>query len=94
LWTTYRIQEGNLRGLGFGLGFYFVGERPGDLANSFELPSYFRTDAAIFYERDRFRAALNVRNLFDIKYYPTASSINSVDVGAPLTVQGTLSWRF
>ena len=94
LWTTYRIQEGDLQGLGFGLGFYFVGERPGDLANSFELPSYFRTDAAIFYERDRFSAALNIRNLFDIEYYPTASSINRVDVGAPLTVQGTLSWRF
>jgi iron complex outermembrane receptor protein len=94
LWTTYRIQEGDLQGLGFGLGFYFVGDRPGDLANSFELPSFFRTDAAIFYERDRFRAAINVRNLFDIEYYPTATNINRVDVGAPLTVQGTLSWRF
>ncbi len=94
LWTTYRIQEGDLQGLGFGLGFYFVGERPGDLANSFELPSYFRTDAAIFYERDRFSAALNVRNLFDIEYYPTATSITRVDVGAPLTIQGTISWRF
>lgn len=94
LWTTYRIQEGNLQGLGFGLGFYFVGDRPGDLENSFELPSYFRTDAAVFYERDRFRAAINIRNLFDIEYYPTASSINSVDGGAPLTIQGTVSWRF
>ncbi|MBD2091503.1 TonB-dependent siderophore receptor [Microcoleus sp. FACHB-1515] len=94
LWTTYRIQAGDLEGLGFGLGFYFVGDRPGDLANSFKLPSYFRTDAAIFYERDRFRAAINIRNLFDIEYYPTADSINRVDVGAPFTVQGTLAWRF
>lgn len=64
LWTTYRIQAGDLQGLGFGLGFFFVGERQGNLDNSYELPSYFRTDAAIFYEGDRFRAALNFRNLF------------------------------
>jgi hypothetical protein len=40
-WTTYEIQTGNLQGLGFGVGFNFVGERQGDLANSFELDSYF-----------------------------------------------------
>ncbi|NJL37473.1 MAG: TonB-dependent siderophore receptor [Leptolyngbyaceae cyanobacterium SM1_4_3] len=94
LWTSYRIQSGDLEGLGVGIGVYFVGDRPGDLANSFELPSYLRTDAAIFYERDRFRAAINFRNLFDIEYYPTASGINRVDVGAPFTIQGTLAWRF
>jgi iron complex outermembrane recepter protein len=47
LWTTYRIQQGNLRGLGFGLGLYYVGDRFGNLANNFVLPSYFRTDAAL-----------------------------------------------
>ncbi|MEH2179290.1 hypothetical protein [Nostoc sp.] len=30
LWTTYRIQSGDLKGLGFGLGVYFVDERPGN----------------------------------------------------------------
>jgi iron complex outermembrane recepter protein len=94
LWTTYKIQAGDLEGLGFGLGFYFVGDRPGDLANSFELPSYFRTDAALFYERGHFRAAINIRNLFDLEYYPTASGISRVDVGAPFTIQGTLAWKF
>ncbi|MBE9192701.1 TonB-dependent receptor [Gloeocapsopsis crepidinum LEGE 06123] len=41
LWTTYELQSGSLQGLGV---FYF-GERQGDLANTFELPSYIRTDA-------------------------------------------------
>ncbi|BAU12326.1 TonB-dependent siderophore receptor protein [Leptolyngbya sp. NIES-3755] len=40
LWTTYEVQSGNLRGLGFGLGFNFVGERQGDLDNSFRADSY------------------------------------------------------
>lgn len=27
LWTTYEIQSGDLQGLGFGFGFFYVGER-------------------------------------------------------------------
>jgi iron complex outermembrane recepter protein len=94
LWTSYKIQTGSLQGLGFGLGFSYIGERPGDLENSFDLPSYFRTDAAIFYERDAFRAALNFRNLFDVEYYSGAYSIDRVFRGDPFTVQGTVSWQF
>jgi iron complex outermembrane receptor protein len=94
LWTTYRIQTGNLEGLGFGLGFFYVGAREGDLANTFTLPSYFRTDASVFYEKNQFRAALNISNLFDIDYYASADSRTRVNPGAPLTVVGTLSWQF
>ncbi|MBW4431890.1 MAG: TonB-dependent siderophore receptor [Pelatocladus maniniholoensis HA4357-MV3] len=94
LWTTYRIQQGDLQGLGFGLGFYYVGETAGNLANTFEVPSYFRTDAAIFYERDQFRAALNFRNLFDVEYYRAIGSETLVGIGEPFTIQGTISWRF
>jgi iron complex outermembrane recepter protein len=74
LWTSYEIQSGNLQGLGFGIGFFYVGDRQGDLDNSFTLPSYFRTDAAIFYNRGQFRAALNFRNLFDVDYFESAIS--------------------
>ncbi|NEQ18595.1 MAG: TonB-dependent siderophore receptor, partial [Microcoleus sp. SIO2G3] len=94
LWTTYEIQSGDLQGLGFGLGLFFAGERQGDLGNTFQLPSYWRTDAAIFYECDRFRAALNFRNLFDVDYFDSASSRLRVYPGEPLTVQGTISWEF
>ena len=94
LWTTYEIQQGNLQGLGFGLGFNFVDERPGDLENTFELPSFFRTDAAIFYERDRLRASVNFQNLFDVDYYASARSRVRVDPGAPFSVLGTVSWQF
>jgi iron complex outermembrane receptor protein len=94
LWTTYEIQSGNLQGLGFGIGLFFVGDRQGDLANTFELPSYLRSDAAIFYERDRFRAALNFKNLFDIDYFDSASSRTNVYRGDPFIVQGTISWQF
>jgi iron complex outermembrane recepter protein len=94
IWTTYEIQEGDLRGLGFGLGFFFIGEREGDLSNSFQLPSYFRTDAAIYYRRDRLNVALNFKNLFDIDYFANAINQFRLYPGDPLTVQATVSWQF
>jgi iron complex outermembrane receptor protein len=95
LWTTYELQSGALKGLGFGVGLRYVGERQGDLENSFELPSYLRTDAAIYYRRNNLRAALNVNNLFDIEYFEAAQYGRAgIFPGAPLTVVGTISWDF
>jgi iron complex outermembrane recepter protein len=94
VWTSYQIQAGSFQGLGFGIGLFFEGERQADLANTFEIPSYLRTDAAVFYERDRFRASLNVRNLFDVDYFENAFSALRVYPGQPFTVQGSISWEF
>jgi iron complex outermembrane receptor protein len=93
LWTSYEIQRGFLQGLGFGLGLFYVGERPAELGNNYQLPNYLRTDAAIFYKRDRFRFALNFRNLFNIDYFE-GSLGSTVYPGAPFTVQGKISWEF
>jgi iron complex outermembrane recepter protein len=94
LWTTYEIQTGILQGLGFGIGLFYQDERLGDLENSFTLPSYWRTDASLFYRRDRLRVALNVRNLFDVEYYEGARNNVRVIPGAPFTLSGTVSWEF
>ena len=96
LWSTYEIQSGDLAGLGFGLGFNFVGEREGDLDNSFELDSYFLTNAAISYRRDRWRAALNIRNLFDIDYIAgnRGNRVAFNEVGDPFTIIGSVSVKF
>jgi iron complex outermembrane recepter protein len=94
LWTTYEIQQGDLKGLGFGLGLFYVGERQGDLANTFALDSYLRTDAAIFYRRDGLKAAINVRNLFDTDYASFSDSSTYIQRGAPFTIVGSLSWEF
>ncbi|MEH2184436.1 TonB-dependent siderophore receptor [Nostoc sp.] len=94
LWTTYEIQTGGWKGLGFGGGVTFVGDRQGDLENTFTLPSYVRTDAAIYYRRDNWRVGLNIKNLFDVYYFESADSINSVYPAAPFTVLGTVSVQF
>nr|WP_242044427.1 TonB-dependent siderophore receptor [Anabaena azotica] len=93
LWSTYEIQRGNLQGLGFGLGLFYVGEREGDLENNFSLPSYVRTDASLYYRRNNFRASLNVQNLLDTEYFETAESDLRVFYGAPRTVKFTLGWE-
>lgn len=94
LWTTYELQSGNLKGLGFGLGLYYVGDRYADLENTSVLPSYFRTDSAIYYKRDNWRVALNFRNLFNETYYETSQGRNIIYPGAPFTVIGSFSVQF
>lgn len=95
LWTTYFIQQGPLDGLGFGLGLFYVGQREGDLNNSFKLGDYFRTDAAIYYRQESFQLALNFRNLFDTDYI-SASDGGPLFLqrGEPFTVIGSIRWQF
>lgn len=94
LWTTYELQNGFLKGLGIGGGFTYVEDRPVDDANSFMLPGYTRYDATMFYNNKRFHAALNVKNLTNVKYYEGSQSVTVIMPGAPTTVQGTVGVRF
>ncbi len=96
LWTTYEIPRGGLRGLGFGIGFSFVGEREGDIENTFELPSYFLTNGTIYYRRDNWKAAFIVKNLFDVGYFESSSGVRERGAypGAPLTILGSISVEF
>jgi iron complex outermembrane receptor protein len=96
LWTTYELQSSNLQGLGFGVGFNYVGDREGDLLNSFEVESYFIPNAAIFYRRNNWRVGLNFRNLFNANYIEAVAN-NRADAnipGEPFTVIGSFSVDF
>jgi iron complex outermembrane receptor protein len=93
LWTTYEIQRGDLQGLGFGLGLVYVDEREAQLPNTdVQLPSYFRTDARLFYRRNNWQAAVNIKNLFDVEYYNTQGFF--ITPQAPLTVLANISVQF
>lgn len=94
LWTIYEIQSGNLQGLGFGLGLFYVGARQGDLDNSFEIGDYFRTDAALYYRRNQFNAAINIRNLFDTDYISSSYGRLFLQRGEPFTIVGSIGWEF
>lgn len=95
LWTSYEIQQGNFKGLGLGAGVFFVGDRQGDSDNSFTLPSYVRTDAALFYRRDNWQANLNFQNLFDVDYIKSSETFReALRPGDPFTVLGSVSLKF
>ncbi|HEY9767140.1 MAG TPA: TonB-dependent receptor [Coleofasciculaceae cyanobacterium] len=95
LWTSYQIQQGSLQGLGVGAGVFFVGDRQGDLDNTFTLPSYVRTDAALFYRQDNWQANLNFQNLFDVDYIRSSETFReAVRPGDPFTVIGSVSVEF
>ena len=96
LWTTYEIQSGEFQGLGFGVGFNYVGERQGGLPNSFKVGSYFIPNASIFYRRDNWRFALNFKNLSDVKYIESVGNerTSGIFYGAPFSVTGSVSVQF
>lgn len=94
LWSTYTISEGSLSGLGFGLGLFYVGERQGDLDNSFQLDDYLRTDAAIYYRREKLNLALNFKNLFDADYIEFSDDDLRVGTADPFAVLFSTSYRF
>lgn len=96
LWTTYEIQQGDLQGLGFGVGINYVGNRYGDLANSFKVGDYFLTNLALFYKRNNWRLGLNINNLFNVSYISSTNNSRNFGnaPGAPLTVIGTIAVEF
>jgi iron complex outermembrane receptor protein len=97
LWTNYEIQTGSLKGLGFGVGFNYVGERFGGLPTSYRADAYFLTNAGVFYRTGKWRFAVNVKNLFDVDYVQALSQSSRVRTnypGEPLSVIGSISFEF
>jgi len=97
IWTTYQIPDGDLQGLGFGLGINYVGNRAGDRQNTYEVSDYFLTNAAIFYKRDQWRLALNFNNLFNTTYISGVGGTSrnfGNSLGAPFSVVGSISIQF
>jgi len=91
VWNNFRVSD--RFGLGFGLIYQddsFINN-----ANTAELPSYTRLDAAAFYTiSDRLSLQLNVENLTDELYFPNAHATHQATVGEPLNARLTVNWRF
>ncbi|WP_342163874.1 TonB-dependent siderophore receptor [Methylobacterium sp. SD21] len=86
VWTTYEFHEGWLRGLGLGAGVTYVGQRTGDLNNSYSVGAYARVDAAIWYDFDeRWRLSVNIRNLTDARYIEQPFNQFNNTPGAPFS---------
>lgn len=94
LWLNYKFQENSvLDGLGVGGGVRYVGQRFGDVKNTFDLDSVALVDAALSYEKNGYKASLNVRNLADKNYVSTCGTFGCY-YGEGRTIMGKLtrSW--
>ena len=96
VFSTYEIQGGSLRGLGFGGGLSYLGRRWGDLANSVPIEAYTVFNAQLFYRQKSWGIDLVVRNLFDEDYVETAfgGTARGVHPGRPAHAVVTYEYRF
>jgi iron complex outermembrane receptor protein len=92
-WGSWTGSDGRWRGLGFGLGVTVKDEQYGDALNTFTLDGFAIADAAIFYDRPKWRLALNVKNIFDDEYFESGSFLRTVIPGSPRTFLLSLSAR-
>ena len=81
VWSTYQVNDR----FGLGLGATYQSESFVNNGNSATLPSYTRIDASAYYQvSEDLRVQLNVENLTDKDYYPSAHSTHQITVGAPV----------
>lgn len=95
-WTKFTLQDGALKGLGFGIGGRYYTEQKGDAtySNIFTLPAYGVMDAAVYYKRGRFYSQVNANNVLDEKYFAGAYNELYVMPGEPINVRATVGWSF
>ncbi|WP_229427860.1 TonB-dependent siderophore receptor [Methylomonas albis] len=98
LWNTYEVQEGDLRGFKFGAGLVGVGERQGNIFNTYQLPGYVTVNLMTSYQMkvgsSKITTQLNVDNILDKTYYAGTQSTNQIQFGAPLTFMGSIRADF
>lgn len=93
VWLDYAFS-GMLQGLGLSAGARYVGARFDDRENLFESPSYTLFDAAIHYDRDAWRFAVNSANLTDKKYFATGSVAGGYYPGVRRTIIASAKYRW
>lgn len=77
------------------LGVVYRGSIYAGNSNTVELPAYTRFDAALFHTfNKKFKAQLNIENLFDTEYYASAHSDNNITPGSPRAVRVMLNASF
>lgn len=92
-WTTYELQNGPLKGFGFGGGLTFKDDVFINQQNTSRIPSYLIGDLVFFYHKDWYEAQLNISNIGDTTYYRNGVNSGALP-GDPLAFQGTVKVHF
>lgn len=91
IWNHYQVTEK----LGLGLGAIYQDESFANDDNEVVLPDFIRVDAAAYYQiNDDLRLQVNIENLLDQEYFPSAHTNNNITVGAPINARFAIIGRF
>lgn len=91
LWQRFQIADP----VGIGVGILHQGGSFAGISNSVRLPAYTRIDGALFVTLAKgVQAQLNVENLFNAAYFPTAHTDNNISTGTPRTARLTIRTAF
>ncbi|NVD44951.1 TonB-dependent receptor [Qipengyuania atrilutea] len=89
-WNHFDVTER----LGFGLGAIYQDEQFSSFSNEVVLPDYWRVDLAAYYEvTEGVQAQLNIENLFDEDYFPSAHGDNNIQPAKPFSVRAGIRFE-
>lgn len=98
VWLKYDATGAGLQGLSLGGGVFAASQVQGDNANTFQMPGYARVDAYAAYKfkvsGQRLTAQLNINNLTNKVYYPSAQGAAAVFPAEPRMLTASLKADF
>ena len=94
LWGDYTFRTGRLAGFGFGGGARYVGDSYADQANTLAVPARGLFDAALHYEYQQWRAALNVTNVADKTFVSSCDGVTSCFYGERRKAMLSVGYRW
>ena len=84
LWNRYQVTKQ----FGLGLGVIYQDEQFASVSNTVTLPDYWRVDAAAYWDvNDKISVQVNIENLFDEDYYPSAHGNNNIQPAEPFSAR-------
>jgi catecholate siderophore receptor len=91
LWNRYDVTQR----LGLGLGIFHQSSQFTTISNTVRLPAYTRIDAALFMKlTPGLDAQINIENLTNATYFPSAHTDNNISTGAPRNARLTVTAKF
>jgi catecholate siderophore receptor len=91
LWSRYQLGAA----LGLGLGVIHQSAMYAAIDNTVTLPAFTRLDGGVYLTVWRsVQAQLNVENLLDVRYYPTAHGNNNISPGSPRAARVSVTVGF
>ena len=93
IFSTYTLQDGPAKGLGFSAGMVYKDETWFDMQNVRRIPGYTTFDASLSYEYKFMRAQFGVKNFTDEKIYTNGQN-SGAKPGDPRTFWGAIRFKF